>query len=132
MTGPVDILYEHAMPAWAIALAALTALAAFVLTVWRFLRWDRTSSLIFAPRLLAYGVLAGCLLLHALGLRTQQTRLSLFAFIGLLWSIPAYLAGPRVGRLLAFPCAYLAFCVPFTFFDVLSFRLRVAGRGSLR
>lgn len=63
MTGPVDILYEHAMPAWAIVAAALTALAVFALTVWRFLRWDRTSALIFAMRLLAYGVLAWCLLL---------------------------------------------------------------------
>jgi exosortase len=78
------------------------------------------------PALIA---IAGCLLLHALGLRTQQTRLSLFAFIGLLWSIPAYLAGPRVARLLIFPCAYLIFCIPFTFFDVLSFRLRLVGAG---
>lgn len=63
MTGPVDILYEHAMPAWAIGTALVVAVAAFALTVWRYLRWDRTSTTIFVLRLLAWGVLGWCILL---------------------------------------------------------------------
>jgi exosortase len=65
------------------------------------------------------------LLLHGLGFRTQQTRISLFAFILLIWGLSYYLAGPRVAGRLLFPCAYLIFCIPFTFLDSLSFQLRL-------
>jgi len=70
-------------------------------------------------------VIVLALLLHFIGYRTEQTRLSLFALVLLIWGIPLYLAGPALARKLLFPIAYLLFCIPFTFLDALSFRLRI-------
>lgn len=75
----------------------------------------------------ALAVVVFALLLHVLGVRVQQTRLSLVALILLLWSVPAAVAGRHLARLLVFPCAYLAFCIPFTFLDAVSFKLRLVG-----
>ncbi len=68
-----------------------------------------------------------CLCLHWLGLRGQQPRISLVAFIGLLWSIPLYIYGWNVARLLLFPCAYLLLAVPMAFLDGMTFPLRLFG-----
>lgn len=77
-------------------------------------------------------LVAGCLLLHYVGAMMQQTRLSLFALIGLAWSVPVFLWGIRLGWLLLFPCAFLFFAVPFDFLDSVSFRLQGIMTGASR
>ena len=67
----------------------------------------------------------GALLLHWVGAKAQHPRLSLFAIIGLLWSIPYYLYGRQVAKILLFPCSFLVFCVPLGFLDELTFPLRM-------
>jgi len=65
------------------------------------------------------------LLLHWLGFRAQLTRMSLVSLIGLLWGIPFYLYGRQVARILAFPCAYLIFCIPMSFLNNVTVPLRI-------
>lgn len=65
------------------------------------------------------------LLMHWIGARAQQPRLSLGAFLVILWAIPCFLYGFGTGRILLFPCAYLVFCIPMNFFDSFSFQLRI-------
>lgn len=102
--------------------------AAFIPFVFLWLMWKRRDLLTGAPRTVdrrgVYLVIA-CLLLHLLGTRLEQPRLSLLALAGLIWGIPFYLWGPAIARLMLFPCAYLLFCIPMTFLDVLSFPLRM-------
>ena len=69
-------------------------------------------------------VLAG-VLLHAVGFRIAQTRLSLAGLITMVWGIPLYLYGWQTAKILAFPCAYLVFCIPLNFLDGLTFPLRM-------
>jgi exosortase len=64
------------------------------------------------------------LLMHWVGAKMQQTRLSLMSLILLIWGIPFYFFGWKVAKLLIFPCAYLIFCVPLNFLDALSFPLQ--------
>jgi exosortase len=45
--------------------------------------------------------------------------------IVLIWSIPFYLYGWRVARILSFPAAFLIFCIPLNFLDSLTFPLRI-------
>ncbi len=52
-------------------------------------------------------VMAGSLLLHWLAWRAQQPRISLVAFVGLLWGTPLFLYGWPVARIVSFPCLYL-------------------------
>lgn len=97
-----------------------------LISLW--LVWRRRAELATASRQpaatgLAIVVLA--LALHVIGARSQHTRLSLLAFIGLVWGIPFYLLGWQIARILLFPCLYLVFCVPFTFLDSLTFPLRM-------
>ncbi len=73
----------------------------------------------------AFVLVALGLLLHWVGARAQQPRLSLGAFLIILWAIPCFLYGRGVGRLLLFPCCYLVFCIPLNFFDSFSFQLRI-------
>lgn len=73
----------------------------------------------------AAGLVALGLAVHWVGARAQQPRLSLAAFIFLLWAIPCFLYGRGVGRPLLFPCLYLVFCIPMNFFDSFSFQLRM-------
>lgn len=73
----------------------------------------------------ALGLVALGFAMHWVGMRAQQPRLSLGAFLLLLWSIPCFLYGWRVGRVLLFPCGYLVFCIPLNFFDSFSFQLRI-------
>lgn len=65
------------------------------------------------------------LLLHWLGVRTQQTRVSILSMICLLWSIPFYLYGWQIAKILLFPCAYLIFCIPPSLLDSLTVPLRI-------
>jgi len=90
--------------------------------------WSRRKQLSAAEKNISYAGLAvvvGCLLLHWLGAKSQQTRLSLFALVGLTWGIPYYLYGWQVAKKLIFPCAYLIFCVPFNFLDSVTHPLRI-------
>jgi len=72
---------------------------------------------VFWPGLLL--VILG-LFLHWVGARVQQPRLSLASLVLLLWSIPLFLNGRKVGAILLFPCFYLVFCIPMNFFDSFS------------
>lgn len=90
--------------------------------------WQRRRALVRAPKRTAWLGLATivlALLMHWVGAKTQQTRLSLMALILLLWGIPWYLGGWQVARLLIFPLAYLIFCIPLNFLDSLTFPLRM-------
>lgn len=93
-----------------------------------FLLWYRRREILSAPRAVnVYGLvlIVGTLLAHWMGVKMQQTRLSLFALVGLLWAIPFYLYGWKLAKHLLFPVAYLIFCVPLTFLDTISFPLRM-------
>jgi exosortase len=72
---------------------------------------------------LAVVVLA--LLIHWIGAKGQQTRMSLFGLVLLLWGVPFYLYGWNVAKYLIFPCTYLIFCIPLNFLDSLTFPLRI-------
>ncbi|MCC5849224.1 MAG: exosortase/archaeosortase family protein [Verrucomicrobia bacterium] len=90
--------------------------------------WMNRFELLKAPkRVCGLGLvfIAGALLLHYLGVKTQQTRVSLVAMIGLLWSVPFYFYGWQVGKRLLFPCAFMIFAVPLNFLDNLTFPLRM-------
>jgi exosortase len=90
--------------------------------------WTRRRALSAAEKKASYiglSFLVASLVLHWLGAKTQQTRLSLFSLIGIIWSIPFYLYGWQVAKQLIFPCAYLIFCVPFNFLDSITHPLRI-------
>jgi exosortase len=65
-------------------------------------------------------VIVAALMMHWLGAKMQQTRISLISLILLVWGIPLYFFGWKVAKLLIFPCSYLIFCVPLNFLDALS------------
>jgi len=90
--------------------------------------WVKRRELIAAPKAVCQwglAVIVLALAIHWLGAKIQQTRLSLGALVMLLWGVPLYFYGWRVGKLLIFPCTYLIFCIPLTFLDTLSFPLRI-------
>ncbi len=74
-------------------------------------------------------VIIGALMMHWMGAKMQQTRLSLIALIGLLWGIPFYFYGWQIAKLLIFPCSYLIFCVPLNFLDSLAGPLQHVATG---
>lgn len=85
--------------------------------------WHRREALWSAKKEICHWglvVIVGALMMHWLGAKMQQTRISLIALIGLLWGIPLYFYGWQVAKQLIFPCAYLIFCVPLNFLDALS------------
>ena len=93
-----------------------------------FIVWRKREELAKAPKTASYVgliLVIMALLLHWVGLRVQQSRLNALAFVGLLWSIPLYLYGRQVGRIIFFPCAFLFFCVPWNFLDGMTSRLRL-------
>ena len=90
--------------------------------------WYRRHDLARAEKyvsLMGLLMLVGALFLHWLGAKSQHPRLSLVALIGILWSVPFYLYGWQVAKILLFPCAYLVFCVPLNFLDALTFPLQM-------
>lgn len=108
---------------WAGWLAPMAALAII---------WIRRREIASAPKTTfwpGFGLLVLALLLHWAGARAQQTRLSLLALILMLWSVPLFLYGPRVGRLTLLPAAMLIYCVPLNFLDVFTFPLRQMASG---
>jgi exosortase len=66
-----------------------------------------------------------CLIFHWVGFRAQLTRVSLLTIIGLLWSVPLFLYGKEVAKLLVFPCAYLILSIPLSFMNQITFPLRI-------
>jgi exosortase len=66
-------------------------------------------------------VLLASLALHWAALRAQQPRVSLAAFVGVIWSIPFFLYGRKVAGLLLFPAGYLLLC--FTSYLLISFTM---------
>lgn len=71
------------------------------------------------------GVVILALILHWLGAKMQQTHVSLASLVLLIWGVPFYLFGWELAKKLIFPCAYLIFCIPLNFMDVLAFPLRI-------
>ena len=65
------------------------------------------------------------LMLHWMGVKSQQPRVSLFSLLMLFWGVPFYFYGWELAKLLMFPCAYLIFCIPLNFLDSLTFPLRI-------
>jgi len=72
------------------------------------------------------GVVIGIgLVLHWMGLRAELPQISVLGLIGVIWGIPTFLWGNRMGRLLFFPCGFLLFAVPVNIFDSMTFPLRL-------
>lgn len=69
-------------------------------------------------------VIVMALVMHWVGAKMQQTRISLVSLILLIWGVPFYFYGWQIAKLLIFPCSYLIFCVPLNFLDSLSFPLQ--------
>ncbi|MBL7077888.1 MAG: exosortase/archaeosortase family protein [Kiritimatiellae bacterium] len=70
-------------------------------------------------------IVALALFLHWGAARAQQPRISLAALIMIFWALPFTFAGWKMARHLIFPCAYLAFCIPWNFLDAATFPLRL-------
>lgn len=70
-------------------------------------------------------VIVPALILYWAGYRAQQTRMGVFSLILLAWSVPWYLYGVRVARLLAFPGLYLVFALPMGFLTAATLPLRL-------
>jgi len=90
--------------------------------------WVKRRDLLSAPKAVnqwGLAVIVLALLIHWLGAKMQQTRLSLGSLILLLWGLPLYFYGWPTAKILIFPCAYLIFCIPLTFLDTLAFPLRL-------
>ncbi len=90
--------------------------------------WYRRKDLLAAPRRMApagLAVIVVALLMHWVGAKMQQTRISLLALILLLWGFPFYFFGWKLARVLIFPCSYLVFCIPLNFLDAVAFPLRI-------
>lgn len=90
--------------------------------------WRRREALRMASKktcLLGWLCIALSIFAHWVGVITEHPRLSLLSFIFILWSIPLFLYGWGVARLLIFPCAYMIFCVPLNFLDGLVFKVRM-------
>ncbi len=74
-------------------------------------------------RAVAFIVIA--LFMHWIGVRAQQPRISVAAFILLLWSLPFLFYGLQTAKLLLFPCAYLILAIPLNFIDSMTAPLRL-------
>ncbi len=100
-----------------------------------FALWLKRHDIAAAPKstsTLGLLLVIAALLMHWVGLRAQQTRLSLMALILLIWAIPFYIYGWRVAKAVIFPVAYLIFCIPMNFIDGMTFPLRMfAASGSV-
>lgn len=66
------------------------------------------------------------LTIHWAGLKTEQTRLSIFSLIVLSWAFPLFVCGWPMARRLLFPCGMLLFAMPLNFLDPLIQPLRVS------
>lgn len=90
--------------------------------------WLRRRELMAAPKKtsrIGLALFIVALMLHYMGAKGQQTRISLFALVLMTWAVPFYLFGWQVAKILIFPCAYLIFAIPLNFLDTLTFPLRM-------
>ena len=90
--------------------------------------WRKRDELASAPKSTALAGLAVVvvgLLMHWVGAKAQQTRVSLFGLLVVMWGIPYYLHGRDVARILLFPCSFLILCIPLNFLDSMTFPLRI-------
>ena len=90
--------------------------------------WYKRQEILAAARSTNWAGLAlivVALLLHWIGAKMQQTRVSLGALILLLWAFPFFFFGWRLAKHLLFPVAYLVFCIPMNFLDTIAFPLRM-------
>ncbi len=93
-----------------------------------FALWLRRKEIAAAPRHANFWgipVILLALFLHWAGVLAQQPRLSVAAFILLLWGIPFLLYGYRLARWLLFPCGYLFLAIPLNFIDSMTAPLRL-------
>ncbi len=101
---------------WLIPLVSLYAL------------WQRRKALMTAetvPDWRGFYLSVAALGLYWIGVRGQQTRITLLSLLLLLWSVPFAFWGWAVARQLIFPVGYLIFCIPLSFLDYLTFPLRL-------
>lgn len=105
---------------WFIPLLSLALL-------WR----DRAALRVLIPRVswIGFTLVLLALYMHWMGLRAQQTRLSILALVFLIWAITYYLNGWPTARRALFPIGLLIFCVPLNFLDVFTFPLQRAAAG---
>jgi exosortase len=111
-----ELAGEDMSHAWLIPLVSLWAL------------WHRRASLLrgrYSMDKRGLFIVVMALLMYSAGLRAQQTLMVLASFIMLLWGLPFYAFGWQMAKQLAFPCAYLVFCIPFTFLNDLTLPLRL-------
>lgn len=90
--------------------------------------WLKRRDIASAPRspcLPALFLVALAALFHWIGMMSQQPRISAFAFILFLWSIPCALYGYALARHLLFPLGYLLLAIPLNFVDSISSPLRI-------
>ncbi len=93
-----------------------------------FALWLRRKEIAAAPRQTNFWgipILLLALFLHWIGVLAQQPRISVAAFILLLWGIPFLLYGYGLARWLLFPCAYLFLAIPLNFIDSMTAPLRL-------
>ena len=93
-----------------------------------FALWLRRKEIAAAPRQTNYWgipIILFALFLHWIGVLAQQPRISVAAFILLLWAIPFLLYGYRLARWLLFPCGYLLLAIPLNFIDSMTAPLRL-------
>lgn len=71
-------------------------------------------------------LLVGGLVIHLIGAKTEQTRLSILAMLIVLWGGIWFAMGRRIGRLLTYPFTVAALITPLNFFDAALNPARVA------
>ena len=73
--------------------------------------WKRDLLITADKKINKYGlvIILGALVMHWLGAKIQQTRISLMSLIVMIWGVPFYLWGWQVAKVLIFPCSYLIF-----------------------
>lgn len=76
-----------------------------------------------APRALIVVMLS--LLLQLISTRAVVPRLAIVSLISLIFSLNWFLFGNELAKIIAFPCAYLIFCIPLNFLERMTFPLRL-------
>jgi exosortase len=96
---------------------------ALTLLIWN---WFRFSAYSKTGDARGFSLIGGALALHALGYATQQTRLSILAWLIFIAGLCALVGGRRGLRAARFPLAFALLAVPVGFLQPWSFSLRLA------